>query len=195
MKIYDISREVFSARVFPGDPVPGFQPVLELEKGAPCSLTQLSLGSHSATHMDAPSHFLPGGRTIDQVELSRCVGPCQVVEAQGLLEKTWAAAVLQQGVKRLLLKGQAQLSVEAAQELAQGGLLLLGVEAMSVAPDDDPAPVHRALLEREVAVLESIDLRQVPAGDYILLAQPLKYGGLDGAQVRALLVEGSLEEA
>ena len=61
MKIYDISREVFSARVFPGDPVPGFQPVLELEKGAPCSLTQLSLGSHSATHMDAPSHFLPGG--------------------------------------------------------------------------------------------------------------------------------------
>lgn len=66
---------------------------------------------------------------------------------------------------------------------------------MSVAPDDDPAPVHRALLEREVAVLESIDLRQVPAGDYILLAQPLKYGGLDGAQVRALLVEGSLEEA
>ena len=116
-------------------------------------------------------------------------------EAQGLLEKTWAAAVLQQGVKRLLLKGQAQLSLEAAQELAQGGLLLLGVEAMSVAPDDDPAPVHRALLEREVAVLESIDLRQVPAGDYILLAQPLKYGGLDGAQVRALLVEGSLEEA
>ena len=44
-------------------------------------------------------------------------------------------------------------------------------------------------------MLESIDLRQVPAGDYILLAQPLKYGGLDGAQVRALLVEGSLEEA
>ena len=112
-----------------------------------------------------------------------------------MLEKAWAAAVLQRGVKRLLLKGQAQLSVEAAQELAQGGLLLLGVEAMSVAPDDDPAPVHRALLEREVAVLESIDLRQVPAGDYILLAQPLKYGGLDGAQVRALLVEGSLEEA
>ena len=145
--------------------------------------------------MDAPWHFVPGGKTIDQVELSRCVGPCQVVEAQGLLEKTWAAAVLQQGVKRLLLKGQAQLSLEAAQELAQGGLLLLGVEAMSVAPDDDPAPVHRALLEREVAVLESIDLRQVPAGDYILLAQPLKYGGLDGAQVRALLVEGSLEEA
>ena len=195
MKVYDISREVFSARVYPGDPEPRTTPVYRLEQGDPCNVTALSLGSHTGTHMDAPSHFIPGGKTIDQVELSRCVGPCQVVEAQGLLEKTWAAAVLQRGVKRLLLKGQAQLSVEAAQELAQGGLLLLGVEAMSVAPDDDPASVHRALLEREVAVLESIDLRQVPAGDYILLAQPLKYGGLDGAQVRALLVEGSLEEA
>ena len=195
MKVYDISREVFSARVYPGDPEPRTTPVYRLEQGDLCNVTALSLGSHTGTHMDAPSHFVPGGKAIDQVELSRCVGPCQVVEAQGLLEKTWAAAVLQQGVKRLLLKGQAQLSLEAAQELAQGGLLLLGVEAMSVAPDDDPAPVHRALLEREVAVLESIDLRQVPAGDYILLAQPLKYGGLDGAQVRALLVEGSLEEA
>ena len=195
MKLYDISKEIFSDAVFPGDPAPAFQPAQRLAEGGHCNLTQVTLGTHSATHMDAPWHFVPGGKTIDQVELSRCVGPCQVVEAQGLLEKTWAASVLQQGVKRLLLKGQAQLSVEAAQELAQGGLLLLGVEAMSVAPDDDPAPVHRALLEREVAVLESIDLRQVPAGDYILLAQPLKYGGLDGAQVRALLVEGSLEEA
>lgn len=195
MKLYDISKEIFSAAVFPGDPAPAFRPTQRLAEGGHCNLTQVTLGTHSATHMDAPWHFVPGGKTIDQVELSRCVGPCQVVEAQGLLEKAWAAAVLQRGVKRLLLKGQAQLSVEAAQELAQGGLLLLGVEAMSVAPDDDPAPVHRALLEREVAVLESIDLRQVPAGDYILLAQPLKYGGLDGAQVRALLVEGSLEEA
>ena len=195
MKLYDISKEIFSAAVFPGDPAPAVQPAQRLAEGGHCNLTQVTLGTHSATHMDAPWHFVPGGKTIDQVELSRCVGPCQVVETQGLLEKTWAAAVLQRGVKRLLLKGQAQLSLEAAQELAQGGLLLLGVEAMSVAPDDDPAPVHRALLEREVAVLESIDLRQVPAGDYILLAQPLKYGGLDGAQVRALLVEGSLEEA
>lgn len=69
---------------------------------------------------------MPGGKTIDQVELSRCVGPCQVVEAQGLLEKTWAAAVLQQGVKRLLLKGQAQLSLEAAQSWPRAGCCFWG---------------------------------------------------------------------
>ena len=110
MKLYDISKEIFSAAVFPGDPAPAFQPAQRLAEGGHCNLTQVTLGTHSATHMDAPWHFVPGGKTIDQVELSRCVGPCQVVEAQGLLEKTWAAAVLQQGVKRLLLKGQAQLS-------------------------------------------------------------------------------------
>ena len=114
-----------------------------------------------------------------------------------MLEKAWAAGRAPTGgVKRLLLKGAGTAFRRGPpKSWPRGGLLLLGVDAMSVAPDDDPAPVHRALLEREVAVLESIDLRQVPAGDYILLAQPLKYGGLDGAQVRALLVEGSLEEA
>lgn len=190
MKIYDMSREVFSARVFPGDPVPGFQPVLELEKGAPCSLTQLSLGSHSATHMDAPSHFLPGGRTIDQVELSRCVGPCRVLEAHGHLSGAWARAVMGTGAKRVLLKGEVEISLEAAEEWAKGGLLLLGVEGMTVGPMSDPGPVHRALLGAEVAILESCDLSQVPQGGYFLVAQPLRYGGLDGAQARPLLLEG-----
>ena len=83
MKIYDISKEVFSSTVFPGDPVPGHRPVSELAKGDLCNLTSLTLGSHSGTHMDAPCHFVAGGKTIDQVDLARCVGPCQVVEAQG----------------------------------------------------------------------------------------------------------------
>ena len=105
MKLFDISKEVFSASVFPGDPAPSCQPVLELSKGAACNLTQLTLGSHSATHMDAPSHFVPGGRTIDQVDLRRCVGPCRVMRAEGLLTEEWAAQVMDSGVERLLLQG------------------------------------------------------------------------------------------
>jgi len=68
MKIYDLSKEVFTAAVFPGDPAPSHQPVLELSKGDGCNLTALTLGSHTGTHMDAPSHFVPGGKTIDQVD-------------------------------------------------------------------------------------------------------------------------------
>ena len=190
MKIYDISKEVFSATVFPGDPVPAHEPVQQLEKGDLCNLTSLTLGSHTGTHMDAPCHFVRGGKTIDQVDLARCVGPCQVVEAEGTLSREWAKSVLGTGVKRLVVKGQMQLSLEAAEELAQGGLLLLGIERMSVGEPSDPGPVHRALLSAEVAVLESCDLSQVPVGRYFLAAQPLRYGGLDGAQVRPLLLEG-----
>ena len=82
------------------------------------------------------------------------------------------------------------MNLEAAEELAQGGLLFLGIESMTVGDPADPGPIHRALLGGEVAVLESCDLSQVPAGGYFLAAQPLKYGGLDGAQVRPLLLEG-----
>ena len=76
MKIYDISKELFSTTVFPGDPVPAKRPVHQLEKGDHCNLTELTLGSHSGTHFDAPCHFVLGGKTIDQVDLNRCVGPC-----------------------------------------------------------------------------------------------------------------------
>ena len=68
MKLYDISKEIFSAAVFPGDPAPAFQPTQRLAEGGHCNLTQVTLGTHSATHMDAPWHFVPGGKTIDQVQ-------------------------------------------------------------------------------------------------------------------------------
>lgn len=191
VKLFDISKEVFSATVYPGDPVTGHTPVLEIEKGAPCNLTQLTLGSHSATHMDAPKHFIPGGKSIDQVDLNRCIGPCQVVEAKGLLDAAWAEAQLAAGIQRLLVKGEVELSLEAAQKLAAGGLLLLGVEGMTVGTQQTGADVHRTLLGAEVAILESCDMSAVAPGAYILLAQPLKYGGLDGAQVRPVLVQES----
>lgn len=190
MRIYDISREVFSAKVFPGDPVPSHGPVLELEKGDSCNLTSLTLGSHTGTHMDAPKHFIPGGKSIDQVELSKCVGPCLVEEAHGNLDRGWARNLLESGVKRLLVKGEIELSLEAAEELASGGLWLLGVEGMTVGSSEESGSVHRTLLEAEVAILESCDLSQAPVGEYFLVAQPLRYGGLDGAQVRPLLLEG-----
>ncbi len=188
MKIYDISKELFSTTVFPGDPVPAKRPVHQLEKGDHCNLTELTLGSHSGTHFDAPCHFVLGGKTIDQVDLNRCVGPCQVAEASGTVDQSWAKTVLETGVQRLLIKGEMQLSVEAAQELAKH-LLLVGVEAMSVSPMGEPTPVHVALLSQEVGVLENLDLSAVAPGEYFLCAAPIKLGGLDGAQVRPVLVE------
>lgn len=189
MKLYDISKEIFSAAVFPGDPAPAFQPAQRLAEGGHCNLTQVTLGTHSATHMDAPWHFVPGGKTIDQVELSRCVGPCQVAEAHGPLTAQWVEERLRLGPPRLLVKGQGEVTLEAVEKMGELGLLLLGVEDYTVGTTRTGPQVHRALLTKEVAILEALDLSQVEPGEYLLAAQPLKYGGLDGAQVRPVLLD------
>ena len=100
MKIYDISKEVFSSTVFPGDPEPQAVPLAQIGAGSPCALT----------HMDAPSHFVPGGRTIDQLDLGKCVGPCLVAEAAGPLSPQWVEAALAGGVTRLLIKGDIEVT-------------------------------------------------------------------------------------
>ena len=188
MKIYDISKEVFSSTVFPGDPEPQAVPLAQIGVDSPCALTQVTLGSHTGTHMDAPSHFVPGGRTIDQLDLAKCVGPCLVAEAAGPLSPQWVEAALAGGVTRLLIKGDIEVTPQAAEKMAELGLGFLGVEHFTVGSEETGVQVHRILLGAEIALLEACTLKEVPAGEYLLVSPPLKYGGLDGAQARPLLL-------
>lgn len=189
MKIYDISKELFSASVYPGDPVPEKRPFSTWEQCG-CNVTVLTLGSHNGTHMDAPRHFIKDGRTMDQLELEKCVGPCRVVRAQGGLNGSWVEEALTGGVKRLLIAGEIQLTLEAAEKMTALGLEFLGVESMSVGPvGGDTGPIHRELLGHEVVLLEACVLDQVPEGRYFLVCQPLKMAGLDGSPARPLLLE------
>lgn len=189
MKIYDLSRELFSAPVFPGDPAPERRPAARMEEGSPCNLTEIALGSHSGTHMDAPKHFYRDGRPIDQLDLSKCVGPCRMVSASGKLSPAWVEKAMEGGVKRLLIRGGIEITLEAAQKMTELGLLFLGVEGMTVGPMNDPGPVHLELLGHEVVILESAVMENVPEGVYFLVSAPVKYGGVDGAQVRPLLLD------
>ena len=188
MKIYDISKEVFSSTVFPGDPEPQAVPLAQIGVDSPCALTQVTLGSHTGTHMDAPSHFVPGGRTIDQLDLMKCVGPCLVAEAAGPLSPQWVEAALAGGVTRLLIKGDIEVTPQAAEKMAELGLGFLGVEHFTVGSEETGVQVHRILLGAEIALLEACTLEGVPVGEYLLVSPPLKYGGLDGAQARPLLL-------
>ncbi len=188
-KMYDISQELFSAEVYPGDPVPGKEMVLSLEKENPdiCQLTKLTMGSHAGTHMDAPCHFIAGGKDAGQIELEKCAGKCLVVDTEKICEddlKQWE----QQCVKRLLLKNQKKLSEEEALALTNAGIVCVGVECSTVGCADDNVNVHRILLANEVAVVEGLRLDHVPVGEYFLLALPLKMEGLDGSPVRAVLL-------
>ena len=189
MRIFDLSKELFSATVFTGDPAPAKRPVMEISEACPCNLTALSLGSHNGTHMDAPKHFVAGGKDMAQVALEKCVGPCKVIAHSGLLTAEDAHHALADGTKRLLIRGEMEITPEGAEALAADGLWFLGVEGMTVGGKTTGAVVHRALLGAEIALLESAVLTDVPAGTYFLSSAPLKMEGLDGSPCRPLLLE------
>ena len=196
MKIYDISQEVFSCSVYPGDPVPERQVMLRIPEGAVCNLTAFRMCAHNGTHVDAPYHFLNNGKTIDQVDLERFVGFTFVAEHEGVITAGDAEAILKkarradrEAAKRILVKGQAVVSEEAAAVFAGAGILLFGNESQTVGPEDAPMKVHLKMLGAEIVLLEGIRLKEVPEGVYLLDAAPLNLGGADGAPCRAILME------
>ncbi len=188
MKIYDITQELFGGKVYPGDPVPTFQRIMNISEGAPCNLTSLSLCAHNATHVDAPYHFYDNGRTIEQLELSRCIGPCSVIELSSYRTEEELEKFLEVSPKRILIKGNDVVTLEIARLFNRYEICLVGVEGQSVGPIDSPMPVHLELLGKDVVLLEGLVLKEVPDGEYFLFAAPLKLEGCDGAPCRAVLL-------
>lgn len=195
MKIYDISQELFSCEVYPGDPAPERKILLNINDGAVCNLTALSMCAHNGTHIDAPKHFYKDGKSVDQLDLSNLVGECYVYSHDGVLSGEQAKAALYHAKsmgdecwKRMLFKGSTVISEEAAVVFANERILLLGNESQTVGPFDGPMAVHLILLKEEIILLEGIRLSDVPDGKYFLNAAPINLGGADGAPCRAILI-------
>lgn len=196
MKIYDISQELFTCAVFPGDPAPQRQILAVIGEDTPYNLTAFSMCAHNGTHIDAPYHFLSSGKTIDQLSLHKTVGPAYVAEHKGTVTAEDAAAILHRAAladkeasKRILIKGKATVSQEAATVFAEAKIDLIGNESQTVGPEDAPMAVHLTLLGADVVLLEGIRLQAVPEGVYLLSAAPLLLGGGDGSPCRAILME------
>ena len=196
MKVYDISQEVFSCKVFPGDPVPQGELICSIEDGDFYNLTMFQMCAHNGTHVDAPLHFVRGGKSIDEVGLEPFVGMAYVAEHEGVVTAEDAELILQNAQKRnqdarnrILIKGNAEVSLEAAEVFARAGILLVGNESQTVGPEDAPMAVHLVLLKASVALLEGVRLEEVTEGVYLLNAAPLNLGGAEGAPCRAVLIE------
>lgn len=196
MKIYDISQEVFGCVVFPGDPAPKMEAVMRMAEGDKCNLTAFGMCAHNGTHVDAPFHFYEDGSTIDTTDLEKYIGFAYVAVHDGVVTADDALSILERareadrrGRKRILLKGNAVVSADAAKVFAEAGIWLLGNESQTVGPKDDPAEVHLELLGAEVVLLEGIRLGEAEEGVYFLNAAPLNLGGADGAPCRAVLVD------
>ena len=195
MKIYDISQELFGCVVFPGDPAPERKVLSRISDGAVCNLTALSMCAHNGTHVDAPCHFYADGKTIDEVALDKFIGMAYVAEHEGVVTAEDAQNILERAEKvdikckaRILLKGNAEVSIEAAKVFSGAGIVLLGNESQTVGPEDAPMAVHLELLGAEIVLLEGIRLAHVPEGAYLLNAAPVNLGGSDGAPCRAVLM-------
>ncbi len=195
MKIYDISQEVFSCQVYPDDPSPEKKLLKSMEKGDVYNLTTFNMCAHNGTHIDAPFHFIKDGKTVDEICLETFVGMAYVAEHQGIVTGDDAVEIIEkakkqnsEATKRILIKGDVEVSLEAAKVFASSDILLLGNEPQTIGPQNAPMAVHLVLLGANVILLEGIRLSEVSEGVYFLNAAPLNLSGADGSPCRALLI-------
>jgi arylformamidase len=182
------------AVVYPGDTVP----TVAKRARDGFLVSDLSLSSHSGTHIDAPDHYLFDGRTVDHLPLDLLIGPCRVIEtrateigpeelegrlggASRVLFKTWFSR------RTKYVAPYPALTPAGAAYLVGQGVRLVGTDAPSIEADGSDGSVHRTLLQTGGAIIELLDLSGVPPGDYGLIALPLRLQSGDGAPARVVL--------
>ncbi len=192
MRLYDISRELTTAELFPGTPPVALIRECDMAQGDAFNLSSLNASLHAGTHCDAPLHFVDGGADIVEMPLSRYIGRCYVMEVPPQrLDAQFFRDRLLSGTARLLMKGggAAHLSPDAAEYLLERGVVTIGTDALSVSRMEEDAAVHAILMRAQAAIIETLDLSGVLEGWYTLFAPPVKIAGAEGAFCRAVLVE------
>ena len=190
MKIIDISRETFTAPNYEDDPEAKFKWFKKIGKNSEYNLSVFGMTPHTGTHLDAPLHYFENGESVDKCSLEKCYGSCTVVSINGILTGEDMDKLLPYCKKRLLIhgKGKASLELSAARVLTDNGILLVGIDSVSISFIDQEEEVHKELLSKGTLILENLNLDGVRDGNYILSALPLKLGGMEASPVRAVLL-------
>ncbi len=195
--------------MWPGDQPFRLEWTLRQDRGDSVNVAALTLSAHTGTHVDAGYHVLPFGLRAAELELTRFVGPAVVVDAVGLdrLDERVLDRFDLASAQRVLFRTRQRIdptefpleflapTASLAQRLVNAGVQLIGTDAPSMdAHDSKTLDAHRVLLEGGVAILENLVLTGVMPGRYTLIALPLRLTDADGSPVRAVLVEGDLNE-
>lgn len=204
MKYYDISLSL-SAETVRWLTSPPFELIerRRMSKGDANNSSALTMSAHSGTHLDAPFHFVPEGKTIDALPLEVFIGPALVcaIEGEKYITAEHVASLKLAGETRVLFKTRNSrllrqpqydpsfmaFSLDAAKALVDRGVKLVGLDYLSVARADEQVPVHRAFLDHGVVLLEGVDLTEINPGRYELICFPIRLRGSDGAPCRAVL--------
>jgi arylformamidase len=190
---------------WPDNPPIGVERIRDMDRGDSHNISQLSLGSHTGTHMDAPLHFIRDGKGIDTMPAEATVGRARVIEIkdkESIEVSELTGYHLRRG-ERVLFKTVNSvnawgtdnfvenfvfISTEAAEFLVRRGVRAVGVDYLSVGGyQRNAAEVHKILLGAGVWLIEGLDLSQVKPGHYDLVCLPLKLANGDGAPARAML--------
>ena len=209
MKIYDISVPISATMpVYPGDPAVSIEPVMQIAKGDVANVSRLSFGNHTGTHLDPPVHFVPGGATVDQLDLNVLYGPVRVIDMAHIEKEITAddleRAKLPPHAVRILCKTRnselwerqgfqkdfVAFAWDAAQWFVDHHIQLVGIDYLSAEPFGVSEPkTHRTLLGAGIVIVEGLNLRNVAPGDYTLACLPLKIEHGDGGPARAILIQ------
>jgi len=210
MKIHDISLTITpKIPVWPGDTNVWLERVERIENGDMDNLSQIKMGVHTGTHIDAPYHFVQEGIKVDALSLDTLVGECQVIQVGEEIEKITASVIsganISPQIPRVLFKTRNSghwlrseyefdrdfvgISEDGASALVDLGMKLVGIDYLSAAPFDSSKPVHDILLQAGIILLEAADLSKITPGIYTLICLPIKLGETEGAPARAILIE------
>jgi arylformamidase len=206
--IYDVSVPIANGMpVWPSDPPLQLtsQGHLSRDKTHTVQVTRIEMGSHTGTHIDAPFHFVEGGRRLEDISLNEMVGPAMVVQIQGVpsIQRKHLTPLNWTDVRRVLFKTDNSthwndgtfyeefvfLEPDAAEFLVQQGVRLVGIDYLSIDPyKSEKHPAHFVLLSRNVIIIEGLNLSGVGPGPYQMVALPLNLQSGDGAPARVILI-------
>ena len=190
---------------WPGDPAPRVEQVMSMDRGDMCNVTRLNISAHTATHMDAPRHFVNSGVGIDQSDLDALIGVARVVEIHDPLaiRRAELEKLVPKASERLLFKTRnsqvawdypgffedfVYIADEGARYLVECGVRTVGVDYLSIGGyQHDTVETHVTILGAGIAVIEGLNLKDVEPGEYELICLPLKIAGADGAPARVVL--------
>lgn len=186
--IYDVTHTINSSLpVYPGDPGFSREVLKSLDRGDPYTLSALHLSAHTGTHLDAPAHFIRGGRSVHEIPIERLIMVVALIDSGMVVGPgdLLSHSSLAEGVIFRTGSLMGSISESAARACVDLKLKLVGTDALSVDSSDDA--VHRTLLSNDILILEGLRLEGVPSGIYTLLCMPLKIEGAEASPVRAIL--------
>jgi arylformamidase len=203
LKIYDVSTTIQTGMaVYKNNPEK--QPNITTVTNGYVSETRLDMDVHGGTHVDAPLHMVIDGETIETLALEDLVGSSKVFDLTSIEDRITREDLEALDIQKndfIIFKTKNSfeeefnfdfifLAEEAAKYLVEKGIRGVATDALGIERSQEGHPTHKTLFGANIIIIEGLRLKDVPAGEYFMVAAPLKLTGTDASPARILLLEG-----